>query len=179
MVSPNYIRDVGQAVAYVTDCYLASVASLAMKAKPSKSDLQRLLIIAQCGVDHVRKRGIEWGSPRLKKLIAAGGNVYEWAAQYGNPQKRSDWGHAYSTDEEVLQYLLDCTLATVEMLAERTRASKSAVSIQVSIAETAYAWLKTAKPDIKSSRISEVQKHDGSVQKWFESMKRPAATPSP
>jgi hypothetical protein len=77
------VRSAEDALAYLLDCSLATVADLAMKKSAAKSELRRQIIIAQ--------RNYDWciafnsqikGTRGLDVLELAGGSVAKWAERY-------------------------------------------------------------------------------------------------
>ena len=55
----NYVKTPEQALSYLTDCTLATVASMAIKKSRSKHEFERQISIAQCAVDWIRDFNIE------------------------------------------------------------------------------------------------------------------------
>lgn len=76
----HQVRNAGQALAYLTDCTMATVADLAMKKSRSKSEYKRQIGIAQQGVDWLRDFKIDSTSTRVADLN--GMTVEQWAMQY-------------------------------------------------------------------------------------------------
>ena len=63
------IRSPEDALAYLTDCCLATVSSLSMKRSRGKADYERHISIAQTAVDQLISFGIDPGVTRAKKVI--------------------------------------------------------------------------------------------------------------
>lgn len=69
------------ALAYMTECTLATVDDLASKSKPKKSELSRQISIAQTGVEWVKtlmEPGDQVGCSRLQQIIDSELTVSEW-----------------------------------------------------------------------------------------------------
>lgn len=83
MVFKDRIRTAEEAFAYMTDCTLATVSSLAMKKSRSKGEYERQILIAQTGVDLMRFGGFGSHDTRAAEIISDfGGSVKSWAQQY-------------------------------------------------------------------------------------------------
>jgi hypothetical protein len=77
------VRTVEEAFAYVTDCTLATVSSMAMKRSRSKGEYQRQISIAQTAVDWMRYQGLSPYDTRAREVIHLyDGSVLDWAQQY-------------------------------------------------------------------------------------------------
>ncbi|NWD56715.1 hypothetical protein HX878_18420 [Pseudomonas veronii] len=76
------IRDAGQALVYITDCTLATVTDLAMRARPPKHELLRQIGIAQKAIDWMDQFGVDYSKTRAADVKALGGKVEDWAAQF-------------------------------------------------------------------------------------------------
>jgi hypothetical protein len=73
--------------------------------------------------------------------------------------------------EEALAYLTECTLATVQDLAGRSRPPKGELARQVSIAQTGVDWVKTfVKPGDRCGcgRVQEIINRGVTVEGWCE-----------
>lgn len=72
-----------QALLYLADCTLATVADMAMKKSKSKSEFKRQIAIAQTAVDWIRdfKLDVE-KEGRVKMILHLGGSVAKWAESY-------------------------------------------------------------------------------------------------
>jgi len=70
------------ALAYLTDCTLATVCHLAMKKSAPKSELNRQISIAQKAIDWMDEFGIDYSDTRAKDVKAMGGKVELWAEQF-------------------------------------------------------------------------------------------------
>lgn len=78
------IRNSDQALAYLTECNLATVSSMAMKKSRSKYEFKRQIEIAQTSIDLIVnfKIATEIGG-RVSEVIGKfGRNVNSWAEQY-------------------------------------------------------------------------------------------------
>lgn len=73
--------------------------------------------------------------------------------------------------DEALTYLVECTLATVQDLAGRSRPPKGELARQISIAQTGLDWVKTfVKPGdwCGCGRVQEIIDRGVTVQAWSE-----------
>ena len=79
--------------------------------------------------------------------------------------------HLVKTPEQALQYLADCTLATVALMATKKSKSKSELRRQIAIAQTAVDWLKNFNIEIeRNSRAYDVLAlPDQKVETWCKS----------
>jgi len=71
-----------QALAYMTDCTIATVADMAMKKSRSKREYRRQISIAQAGVDWVREMYVDYTETMIVDVVAHGGSVADWARQF-------------------------------------------------------------------------------------------------
>ena len=69
------------ALAYITDCTLATVCAMASKKSRPKHEFERQIAIAQTAVTWMQIMGIDPSTTRAEDVIAAGG-VSEWAEQF-------------------------------------------------------------------------------------------------
>jgi hypothetical protein len=77
----NQVRDAGQALAYITDCTLATVCDLASKKSASKRELSRQISIAQTAIDWMTTMKVDFSATRAVDACAAGG-VAQWAQKF-------------------------------------------------------------------------------------------------
>lgn len=84
-MSKHDVRDVAGALAYMTDCALATVCTLAMRKAPPKAELARQVGIAQAGLDWMDRFGVDYSKTRGAEVKAAGGKVAVWAEKYREP----------------------------------------------------------------------------------------------
>lgn len=77
----HQVQDPGQALAYITDCTLATVSELASKKSHSKSEFRRQKSIAQTAIDWMQEMHIDFSTTRAADVVAIG-SVEVWAAQY-------------------------------------------------------------------------------------------------
>jgi hypothetical protein len=80
------IRDAGQALAYVTDCTLATVLDLAALTRPRKHELMRQIRIAQKSIEWMEQFGVDYSRTRAAEVKQMGGSVEQWAEQF-KPKK--------------------------------------------------------------------------------------------
>lgn len=76
------VHSPSEALLYLTDCSLATVSGMAMKKSRPQHEYQRQVAIAQTAVDWIREFGIDAEGTRAQDVIAAGGSVASWTAQY-------------------------------------------------------------------------------------------------
>jgi len=76
------VRSASGALAYLTDCTLATVCQLAMKKSASKSELRRQIDIAQSAIDWMERFGVDYSHTRAADVKALGGKVESWAEQF-------------------------------------------------------------------------------------------------
>ncbi|WP_409286912.1 hypothetical protein [Pseudomonas guariconensis] len=88
-MSKHDVQDVGGALAYLTDCTLATVDQLAMKKSASKSELQRQIGIAQSGIDWMKRFGVDYAKTRARQVDEFGGSVAVWAERRCEPQENA------------------------------------------------------------------------------------------
>ena len=85
------VRTVEEAFAYVTDCTLATVSSMAIKRSRGKGEYQRQISIAQTAVDWMRDQELSPFDTRAREVIHDfGGSVSAWAQQYEPNRPTSD-----------------------------------------------------------------------------------------
>lgn len=77
----NDVRNPGQALAYITDCNLATVCDMAGKKSRPKAEFERQKRIAQQGVDWMHSMGVDCSSTRANDVLKAG-SVDAWAATF-------------------------------------------------------------------------------------------------
>lgn len=77
----HQVRNTGQALAYITDCTLATVCDMAMKKKRPKYEFERQMSIAQTAINWMVEMGIDVSTTRAEDVIAAG-SVEQWAVKY-------------------------------------------------------------------------------------------------
>lgn len=81
-MNKHQVRDSGQALAYITDCTLATVTDLASLARPPKHELNRQIGIAQQAIDWMNTFKVDYSGTRAEDVKALGGKVEVWAAQF-------------------------------------------------------------------------------------------------
>jgi len=74
------VRTPEQALAYITDCTLATVSRMAMLKSRKKHEYTRQISIAQKAVDWMADMGIDVTSTRAKDI--KGRDVAKWAASF-------------------------------------------------------------------------------------------------
>lgn len=81
------INNEGMALAYITDCTLATVESLAILSKPPKRELERQIEIAQKAINWMDQFGTDYSGTRANDVKKSGGKVSEWAAAMMRPAR--------------------------------------------------------------------------------------------
>lgn len=82
------VRTPADALAYLTDCTLATVCDMASKKRRPHFEFLRQMSIAQTGVTWMQEMGVDTSTTRAADVIAAGG-VQKWAEQWMNrPEER-------------------------------------------------------------------------------------------
>ena len=80
-MNKHKVTDTGQALAYITDCTLATVCTMAFKKKRPVYEFERQINIAQTAIDWMVAMGVDVKTTRAADVIEAGG-VAEWAKKY-------------------------------------------------------------------------------------------------
>lgn len=75
------VRDAGQALAYITDCTLATVCDLAAKKSRPKSEFERQKLIAQTAINWMRDMHIDFSTTRAEDVMKIG-SVDAWAEKF-------------------------------------------------------------------------------------------------
>ena len=75
------VRTPADALAYITNCTLATVETMAMKTRRPKHEFERQIAIAQEAVTWMQQMGVDSSSTLLDEVIKAG-SVKKWAEQY-------------------------------------------------------------------------------------------------
>lgn len=77
----DQVRAPADALAYITDCTLATVSSMAGKKSRPKYEFERQMSIAQTAINWMVEFGIDVTGTRAEDVIAAG-SVQKWAQNY-------------------------------------------------------------------------------------------------
>lgn len=78
----NQIRSIGDALAYITDCNLATVSYMASyKSHRKRYEFKRQVAIAQTAIDLMEAFNVNYSGTRAAEVVAIG-NVEEWAKQF-------------------------------------------------------------------------------------------------
>lgn len=77
----HQVRTPADALAYITDCTLATVCNMAGKKSRPKHEFERQMSIAQTAINWMVQMGIDVYTTRAAEVVAAGG-VNEWARRY-------------------------------------------------------------------------------------------------
>lgn len=75
------VRTSEQALAYLTDCTLATVCGMAMQKSRAKGKYQRQILIAQTGCEWLFGMKADYAGTRVEE-VAKYGSVAEWAKQF-------------------------------------------------------------------------------------------------
>ena len=78
----HHVRTPDQALSYIIDCTLATVADLASRKSRKKSEFKRQIAIAQQGIDWMKAMGVEMSTTRAEKITQDGVTVEQWAEQF-------------------------------------------------------------------------------------------------
>lgn len=77
----HQVRDAGQALAYITDCTLATVCDMAGKKSRPKHEFERQMSIAQRAIDWMQSFGVDFSGTRAADVVEAG-SVQKWAENF-------------------------------------------------------------------------------------------------
>ena len=80
-MNKHNVRTESDALAYITDCNLATVSSMAMKKSRPKHEFERQIAIAQTAIDWMVSMGIDFSTTRANDVIMCG-SVENWAMQF-------------------------------------------------------------------------------------------------
>lgn len=87
------VHNAGMALAYLTDCTLATVCDLATKKSASKSELRRQISMAQTAIDWMQSFKVDISTTRAADVVAKyRGSVAEWSDQWKTPNVRAKRG---------------------------------------------------------------------------------------
>lgn len=79
----NDVRTPEDALAYVTDCTLATVCDMAMKKSRGKHEYRRQKSIAQKAIDWMVDMNVDFKSTRAREVCESfGGSVEHWAKSF-------------------------------------------------------------------------------------------------
>jgi len=78
----HQVRSPEQALAYITDCTLATVAEMAMKKSRLKFDFKRQIAIAQTAIDWMNEMKIDMTGTRADSIAHHTNGVEEWAKKF-------------------------------------------------------------------------------------------------
>jgi len=81
------IRNVKDALAYMVDCTLATVETMALKKSRPKAEYERQKSIAQTGVNFIIDLQVDPGTTRAADVFKAGYSVDKWVDQFEVPKK--------------------------------------------------------------------------------------------
>ena len=82
MNSRDRVKTPEQALAYLTDCTLATVSTMAMLKSRKKGEFERQVRIAQQGVDWMIAMDIPAAGTRAEEVAEHRGSVEKWAEQF-------------------------------------------------------------------------------------------------
>lgn len=72
------------------------------------------------------------------------------------------------TPEQALEYMIDCTLATVSHMASLKSRKKSEFERQITIAQTGIDWMVHMKVEPHKTRVEDVIAMNQSVKEWAD-----------
>lgn len=75
------VRTPEQALAYITDCNLATVCAMAMKKNRPKGEFERQIGIAQTAIDWMVSMDVDMSSTRAVEVLECG-SVWDWARSF-------------------------------------------------------------------------------------------------
>jgi hypothetical protein len=78
----HQVRDAANALAYLTDCTLATVAEMASKKSAPKGEFKRQTAMAQTAIDWMNRFGVDYGTTRAREVMEGGGLVASWAEKF-------------------------------------------------------------------------------------------------
>jgi hypothetical protein len=79
----HQVRNAADALAYITDCNLATVCHMSMLRSSNKGELARQISIAQFAVNWLVILGADFSATRAYDVVNGyGGSVQEWAEQF-------------------------------------------------------------------------------------------------
>lgn len=77
------VRDPAGALAYLCDCTLATVCTLACKKKAPRYETRRQIAMAQQAIDWMRLYDVDFSKTRAQEVVEQyGGSVEAWAASF-------------------------------------------------------------------------------------------------
>lgn len=79
----HQVKDPGAALAYITDCTLATVASMALKKRPPVGEFRRQVEIAKQAIVWMNLMRVDYTGTRAVDVMDAG-SVDLWAAAIGS-----------------------------------------------------------------------------------------------
>lgn len=162
--------DLEGCVIALTEFTLNTVWSMLLLTKPKVSELKRQMMIAQNGVDWVKS--FKSGSESLSNEIINKheGSVLKWATSINDKYWSLDWvvnRYMVKSLDDMIDYLVNCTLATVASMALTKSRVKREYQKQMDMAQKSVDWIKHLWVNYKAKRICDVIKqHDGSVASW-------------
>jgi hypothetical protein len=79
----HHVSTPAEALAYITDCTLATVEDLTARKSAGKHETQRQIAIAQRGVDWMRDMDVDFSTTRAAEVVKDyGGSVEAWARRH-------------------------------------------------------------------------------------------------
>jgi len=84
------VLDPAGALAYLCDCTLATVCTLACKKSAPKYETRRQIAMAQQAIDWMRLYDVDFSNTRAKEVVEQyGGSVEAWAASFNDERAPS------------------------------------------------------------------------------------------
>jgi hypothetical protein len=78
----NSVKTTDEALAYMLDCTLATVETLAMKKSRTKSEFARQIAIAQQCLEWAHDMGVDYSHTRGSEVDKFNRSVADWVQQY-------------------------------------------------------------------------------------------------
>lgn len=76
------IRSPADGLAYLVECTLATVCTLADRKSPPKAELSRQIGIAQAGIDCMRLYKVPMSGPYLREVVEDNWSVETWSKRF-------------------------------------------------------------------------------------------------
>lgn len=76
------VSNPAQALAYITDCNMATVEEMATKKSRNKREYKRQINIAQIAIDWMIEMKVDMSGTRAEKICEENGKVSDWVKQY-------------------------------------------------------------------------------------------------
>lgn len=84
-MTKSQVRTPADALAYMTDCTLATVCRMAMRKSRPKGEYERQIAIAEAGVRWMIEMGVPRNETSRAESVGKCGSVAAWAKRYEHP----------------------------------------------------------------------------------------------